>query len=100
MSKTVEETFKSGPEEVKAGIMEALKAKVPDFVHLLKWNPDGRKASGSKYGAKGTLELEGEGPTTATVTFSIGFPASMKYSEEDAAQALREAIRDLKKRVP
>jgi hypothetical protein len=99
MAMKITETFKSPPAKVKAGIMEAFAERFPDFVHLLKWDPDGRTASGSKMGAKGKLELEGEGPTTATVTFSIGFPASMKYSEEDAAAALKQAIKELKTRV-
>lgn len=100
MSTTIEETFDSSPAKVRAGIMETLTERVPQFVHLLKWNSDGTKASGSKMGAKGTLELEGKGPTTATMTFTIGFPASMKYSEADAARELRRAIKDLKSRVP
>src|SRR5688572_21609469 len=100
MATTIEETFKSPPKKVRDGIMAAFTERFPDFVHLLKWNSDGTSASGSKMGAKGVLELEGVGPTTATLTFSIGFPASLRYSEADAARELRKAIRELKERVP
>jgi hypothetical protein len=98
MAKTITETFKSPPEKVRDAITEAVKEQVPDFAYLLKW--DGTSASGSKFGAKGRVDLVGEGPTTMTLTFSIGFPASLKYSEEEAGALLRKAIQDLKTRVP
>jgi hypothetical protein len=99
MATTVIESFKSRPEDTRAGITAALQARVPEFAHLLQWNSDGITASGSTMGARGTLALEGEGPTTMTISFSIGFPASLKYSEADAERALREAIKELKSRV-
>lgn len=98
MATTITETFKSPPEKVRAAITETVKEQIPDFAYLLKW--DGNSASGSKFGAKGRVDLEGNGPTTLTMTYSIGFPASLKYSEEEAAVLLRKAIKDLKTRIP
>src|SRR5262245_30437115 len=99
MATTIIEQFRSRPEEIRAAITDALQSRVPEFAHLLQWNSDGVTASGSRLGARGTLALEGFGPTTLTLTFSIGFPASLKYSEADAERALREAIKELKSRV-
>jgi hypothetical protein len=100
MSTTIVETFQSGPAKIRAALRERLEAKVPQFAHLLEWNKDGTKSSGSKLGAKGSIELIGDGPTTLTMTFSIGFPASLKISEERAARVLREELKELKSRVP
>ena len=100
MTTTIVETFTSPPDLVREGILEALTVRAPQIVHLLQWDSSGTRASGSKMGGKGTLELVGEGPTTATVKFSIGFPASLKYSEAEAEIALRQAIKELKSRVP
>lgn len=95
----MKETFESGPEKVRAEMVALLTERFPEFVHLLVWSPDGKTAAGSTFGAKGSLDLDGEGPTTLTVTCSIGFPASLKYSEEQAAEALKAAIKELKSRV-
>jgi hypothetical protein len=99
MATTISEKFKSPPAKVRTEMIAALKERFPDFVHLLKWNPEGTQATGSKFGVKGSLELEGDGPTTLTVTYSIGFPASLKYSEKEAADALKAAFKELKARV-
>ena len=100
MVTTLTETFKSGPAAIRKALRETLDARVPEFAHLLQWDEEGRRSSGSKLGAKGSVELIGDGPTTLTMTFSIGFPASLKMSEEKAARMLREELKELKARVP
>ena len=41
MSTTLVEKFKSPPDDIRAAITDALRARVPEFAHLLKWNSDG-----------------------------------------------------------
>jgi hypothetical protein len=92
--------FESGPTAVRRAISGYVARRFPRASDVIQWDPSGRRATGSKMGASGTLMLSGTGPTTLEISAVVGLPASLLITKAKVRKYLREAITDLKKTTP
>ena len=91
--------FESPPAEVRRAITDYVARRFPQAADVIQWDRGGKRASGSKMGASGTLELSGTGPTTVDISASVGLPASLLVSEAKVRKYFRQALDDLKKQL-
>ncbi len=92
--------FASAPALVRAAILAYLRSHFPEAMAHITWDSSETHASGSRFGASGTLELSGAGPTLVILKVRIGFPASLSVSKAQLKTRLNQAIDDLKSAVP
>ena len=95
MSITRSVKLNGNPQEIYKKIKELLAQESKEIFDLVEWNDSARKGIISKMGAKGDFVVTDD--SELEINASIGFPASLKYSEEDATKILDRIIEENKK---
>jgi hypothetical protein len=78
------------PQEIYGQIKELLARESKEMFDLVEWNDRARCGKIDKMGAKGDFNVTGN--SELKINASIGFPASLKYSEEYVSQVLDRII--------
>ena len=92
--------FSSPPALVREAVLAYLEKHFPQALPFVKWDSTKSRASASRLGASGTLDLGGTGPTILILKAHVGFPASLSISEEQVRAHLSQAIGELQKKAP
>jgi len=78
------------PQEIYGRIKELLARESKEIFDLVEWNDGARHGKFDALGAKGDFSVTDD--SELKINASIGFPASLKYSEEYAGETLDRII--------